>query len=140
MAWSDCRLNLSYLWLVEPEIILSIVYINSKLIYASETLACTIRECEIVRNVLHVTLTCTFISWCSRATNFNWTQQYWHSYFNSLKLNCFPRSAEIPSKSHHPNLSIYKSGLEHIQLIHHFLCGKFLHTINSWNFRLGINN
>ena len=39
----------------------SVVYINEKWIYVSKTLACTIRECAIVHNVLHVTWTCPFI-------------------------------------------------------------------------------
>ena len=47
----------------------SVVYINAKWIYTSETLACDITECDIVRNILHVNLTCLFISWCYGAAN-----------------------------------------------------------------------
>ena len=39
------------------ENILSVIYMNEPLIYASKTLACNIRECAIVHNVLYVTLT-----------------------------------------------------------------------------------
>ena len=49
--------------------ILSDVYMNEKWKDASETRACTISECAIVRNVPHVTLTCPLISWCSGAAN-----------------------------------------------------------------------
>ena len=50
-----------------------VLYSNKKWIYASKTLACTISECAIVCNVLHVTLTCPLISWCSVAANFKLT-------------------------------------------------------------------
>ena len=75
----------------------SVVYINAKWIYASKTLACTIRECTIVRNVLRVTSTCLFISWCSGASNVKWTPQVWHSYLNSVEVNCNPtrRSSDL---------------------------------------------
>ena len=83
------------------------VYINAKLIYASENLARTISECEIVCNVLYVTSTCPFIYWCSRYANVKWTPWVWHLSWNSIELNCVPASAKILSKSHHPNLSIF---------------------------------
>ena len=88
--------------------ILSVVYINAKWINASENLACTIIECAIVRNVLHVTLTCPFISWCSGAANVKWTPQVWHYSLNSVEVNYVPASAEIISKSHHPNSSTFQ--------------------------------
>ena len=40
----------------------SVVYINAKGIYASENLECTIRECAIIRNVLHITSACSFMN------------------------------------------------------------------------------
>ena len=83
------------------------VYINAKLIYDSKTLACTISECGIVRNVLHVTLTCLFIYLCYGDTNVKLTPRVWHSYLNSVEVNCAPASAEIIYKSHQPNLSIF---------------------------------
>ena len=85
----------------------SFVYIDAKLIYASETLACTITECSIVRNFIHVTSTFPFISWFSGASNVKLTLQVWHSCLNSVKINCVPASAEILSKSHHLNSSIF---------------------------------
>ena len=77
-----------------------------KCIHASETLSCTIRECAIVCNFLHVTSTCPFIYLCSGDAKFKWTLQVWHSSLQSLKVNCVPTSAENISKSHHPNPSI----------------------------------
>ena len=56
----------------------SIVYINAKWTYTSGNLACTIRECATVRNVLQVTSTCQFISWCSGASNIKQTPRVWH--------------------------------------------------------------
>ena len=85
----------------------SVVHSNAKWIYTSETLACTIRECAIVRNVLHGISTCPFIYWCSGAANIKLTPQVWHYYLNSVEVNCVPASAEINSKSHHPNSSIF---------------------------------
>ena len=85
----------------------SVVYINVKLTYTSENIAYTIRECATVRNVLHVTSTCPLIFWCSGAANVKWTPRVWHYSLNSVKVNCDPTSAEILSKSHHPNSSIF---------------------------------
>ena len=59
------------------------------------------------RNVLRVTSTCPFIYFCSRADNVKLTPQVWHALLNSVKVNCVPASAEIHSKSHQPNLSIF---------------------------------
>ena len=84
----------------------SVVYIDAKWTYTSRTLACTIRECATVRNVLHVTSTCPFISWCSGAANVKLTPRVWHSSLNYVEVNFVPASAEILSKSHHPNWSI----------------------------------
>ena len=84
----------------------SVVYINVKWTHTSRTLACTIRACATVRNVLQVTSTCPFISWCYGAANVKQTSQVWHSSLNSVKVNCVPASAEILSKSHQPNWSI----------------------------------
>ena len=84
-----------------------VVYINAKLIYASKTLACTIRECATVRNVLRVTSTCPFISWCSGAANVKQTLRVWHYSLKSIEVNCVPESDEIVSKSNHPNSSIF---------------------------------
>ena len=84
-----------------------VLYINTKWIYTSETLAYTIRDCTIVRNVLEVTLTCPFISWCSGAANVKWTPRAWNYFLNSFEVNCVPASAEILSKSHYPNSSIF---------------------------------
>ena len=50
----------------------SYVYINTKWIYAPETLVCTISECAIVRKVIHVTSTCMFIYWCYGDANVKW--------------------------------------------------------------------
>ena len=83
------------------------IYINAKWIQDSKTLACTIRECTIVGNVIHVTSTCPFISWWSGATNFKWTPQVWHYSLNSVKVNCDSASDEILSKYHHINSSIF---------------------------------
>ena len=85
----------------------SVVYNNEKWIYASETLACTIWECAILRNVLHVNSTFPFISWRSGAANVKWTSRVWRSCLNSVELNCVPACAEIHSKYHHPNSSIF---------------------------------
>ena len=84
----------------------SVVYINAKLTYTFGTLACTIRSCTNVRNVLQVTSTCPFISWCSSAANVRRTLQVWHSSLNSVEVNCLPASADILYKSHRPNWSI----------------------------------
>ena len=73
----------------------SIVYMNAKWRYAYETLACIISECAIVRNVLHITSTCPFISWCSGADNVKWTPWVWNHSLNSLEVHCVPASAEI---------------------------------------------
>ena len=85
----------------------SFIYINAKWIHNSENLACTIRECITVRNVLHVTSTCPFIYWYSGAVNVKWTPRVWYSYLNSVEVNCVPAPDEIISKSHHPNSSIF---------------------------------
>ena len=84
-----------------------VVYINVKWTYTSGTLACTIRECETVRNVLLSTSTCIFIYWCSGAANVKTNPLVWHSSLNSFEVNWVPASAEIISKSHHPNWSIF---------------------------------
>ena len=49
--------------------ILSVVYINEKCIYSSETRVCTIIEYVIAWNVRHVTSTWQFISWWYSAAN-----------------------------------------------------------------------
>ena len=77
----------------------SVVYINAKWTCTSGTLACTIRGCATVRNVLHVTSTCLFIYWCSVAANVKQTTIVWHSSLNPIEVNCVPASAEIISKS-----------------------------------------
>ena len=87
----------------------SVVYNNTKWIYASETLACTISDCAIVRNVLHATSTYLFITLCSGCDNIKIALQVWHYSLNSVDVNCIPASAEIISKSHHPNLSIFRN-------------------------------
>ena len=87
------------------------VYINAKWIYASETLACTIRDCAIIRNVIHVTLTCPFIYLCSRDANFKWTPRVWNYSLNSVRVNFVHASAEILSKCYHPYTSIF-TGLD----------------------------
>ena len=84
-----------------------VVYIIAELTYTSDTLACTIRECATLRNVLYVTSTCPFISWCSGAANVKRTPQVWHYSLNSVEVNFVPASAEILSKYHHPNSSIF---------------------------------
>ena len=84
-----------------------VVCINTKWIYTSGTLACTIRECATVRNFLQVTSTCPFIPWCFGAANVRRTPQVWHSSLNSVEVNYVPVSAEIISKSHQPNWSIF---------------------------------
>ena len=81
----------------------SVVYINSKWIYASKSLACTIRDCKIVRSVLCVTSTCLFIYWCSGSANIKWTPWFCYSCLDSVKVNCVPASAEIISKFHYRN-------------------------------------
>ena len=78
-----------------------VVYINVKWTYTSGTLACTIRECATVRNVLHVNSTCPFISLCAGTANVKQTPRFWHSSLKSVELNCIPASAEIISKFHH---------------------------------------
>ena len=85
----------------------SVIYINAMWIYTYETLACTIREWVIVRNVLYVTSNCPFISWCSRAANVKSTTWVWHYSLKPVQVNCFPASDEILSKSQHPNSSIF---------------------------------
>ena len=85
----------------------SVVYINAKWIYSSETLACTISYCEIVRNFLHFTSACLLILWCSGSANIKWTPWVWISYFNSVEVNIVPAFDEIISKSHQPNWSIF---------------------------------
>ena len=87
----------------------SVVYMNAKLIYASKTLACTIRECAIVLNVLHANLTYLFISWCSGAANVKWTLQVWNYSLNSAEVNYYHASSEILSNSHHQNSSIFSN-------------------------------
>ena len=93
--------------IVSTSKIWSAVYIKEKWIWSSETSACTIRECEIVRNILRVTLTCPLISWCSGAANVIRTPRFWHLYWKSLEVNCVPAYAEIIYKSHQPNSSIF---------------------------------
>ena len=107
MAWSACRLRLSDIWLGRTGNLWSVVYINAKWIYISETLACTIRECATVRSVLHVTSTFLLISWCSGAANVRWTTIVWYYYLKYVKINCKYASTEIISKYHHPNSSIF---------------------------------
>ena len=85
----------------------SFVYIYKNLMYTSKTVACTIRECAIVLNVIHVILNFLFISGCSGAANVKWTSWVWHLSLKSIEVNCFPASAKIISKSYHPNLSIF---------------------------------
>ena len=85
----------------------SVVYINAKWTYTSRTLACTIRACATIRNVLQVTSTCPFISWCSGAANVRRIPRVWHSSLKSVEVNCVPASAEILSKSYQPNWSIF---------------------------------
>ena len=80
-----------------------VVYINEKWTYTSGTLACNIRACATVRNVLQVTSTCPFISWCSGAANVKLTPQVWHYSLKSIEVNCIPASNEIIYKSQHPN-------------------------------------
>ena len=87
--------------------ILSVIYINAKWIYSSETLTCNIRECAILRNVLHVTSTCPIISWCHGAANTKWTPRVWHYSLNSVEVNCDTASAEIISKYHYLKSSIF---------------------------------
>ena len=85
----------------------SVVYMTAKWIYALKTLSCTIRECEVVSNVIHVTLTCLFIYCCSGAANVKWTPRFWNYSLNSVKINFDHPSAEILFKSHHPNSSFF---------------------------------
>ena len=85
----------------------SIVYMNEKWIYASKTLVYNIIEFTILPNVLHATLTCPFISWCSGAANVKWTPRVWNYSLNSVEVNNFTESSEIPSKYHHPNSYIF---------------------------------
>ena len=85
----------------------SVLYMNAKRMYASEILACTIRECAIVRNVLHVTSTCPFISWCYGAAYVKWTPKVWNYSLKSVEVNSVPASAEINYKPHHLNSSIF---------------------------------
>ena len=54
--------------------ILSVVYINAKCIFLSETDVFTIMECAIVSDFCHVTSILPFISWCSGVSNTNPTQ------------------------------------------------------------------
>ena len=88
------------------ENIWSAVYMQKKK-YASKTCACTISECAIVRNALHVTLTCLFISWCLGAAKVSQTQRVWYSSWNSVEVNWIPASAENISKSYHTKASIF---------------------------------
>ena len=81
----------------------SYAYTNAKWIYTSETFACTISDCAIVRKLLHVILTCISISWCSVDDNFKWTPRIWYSSFNFVEVNFVPESDETFSKSHQPN-------------------------------------
>ena len=85
----------------------SIVYFNKKWTHPSETPACTIIEGSFVLNILHVTLTCPFISWCSCSATVKWTPRVWNYYLSYVKVNCIPASAEIISKFHNPNSSIF---------------------------------
>ena len=84
-----------------------VVYINVKWTYNYGTIAGTIRECATVHNFLQVTSTCPFISWCSGAANVKLTPRVWHSTLNSVEVKCLTESAEILSKSYHPNWSIF---------------------------------
>ena len=121
--------------------ILSVIYINAKWIYASKTLACTIKECVIVRNIFHVTSTCPFISWCSGDANVKWTPQIWHLSLKYVEVNlhtciCWNIFQISPSKF----IYFSRSRLEHIQLIHQLFCGNFIQTKKFWNFLACINN
>ena len=71
----------------------SIVYINSKWIYSSKTLACTIRECVIVRKGIHVTLTGPFVYWCFVTNNVKWILRVCNSSLKSAEVNSVPASA-----------------------------------------------
>ena len=145
----------------------SVVYMNAKWIYASKNIACTISECAIVRNVLHVTSTFLLIYQCSGAANVKWTPQVWHASWNSVEGNFVPikwggralnadELVSIPAKiiprylfhdsenNHQMSKTFYippaefvyysRFRLKHIQLIHQFFCGKFLHTTKFWIF------
>ena len=83
-----------------------VVYINEKWIYAPKNLACTIIEFAILRNILHVTLTCTLISWCYGDANLKWTPQVWNSPLKYAEVNCVPASDENTSKYQQPIFSI----------------------------------
>ena len=78
----------------------SVVYINTKCMCLSENRVCTIIECEIVRNVRHVTSTWPLIFWWSGAANFSRTTCTERPYRNSLGVNCVPFSVWIPSIYH----------------------------------------
>ena len=84
----------------------SVIYFNENFIYTSETVAYTIRECAIVRNVLHIISTFLFISWSLGAANVKCTLRFCHYSLNSIKVNCVLISAENLSKSQHSNSSI----------------------------------
>ena len=107
MPWSDLHICLSDLRLLEPEKTWYVVYINAKWIYSPKNPVCIISECAIVRKVLHIILTCPLIYWCYGAANIKRTLQVWHSYLNFVKVNWYPGSAEIISKSHYTDSSIF---------------------------------
>ena len=118
-----------------------VVYINAKWIYASETLACTIRECTTLRNVLHVTLTCLFISWCYGAGNVKLTPRVWHSSLDFVELKCVPASYEIILLSPIIQIRLFlQIWIGTYPTYPSLLLWKFLHTIMFWNILVGINN
>ena len=82
-----------------------VVYIHAKCMYSYETHTFTIIECEIVRNVHHVTSTWLWISWWSGDSNVRRTPCTERPSWNSLEVNFIPSSVCICSKSHYSNLS-----------------------------------
>ena len=56
---------------------------------------------------MYVTSTCPLFPWCYRYSNFKWISRVLHQSLNYMEGKSVPASAEIISKYHQPNLSIF---------------------------------
>ena len=79
-------------WLIKGLIVKTVniwwvLYINQKGMYLSKTCACTIIECEVVRNVCNFTPTWPFISWWYSAAKHRWKSSVFH--YNEIMVICF---------------------------------------------------
>ena len=83
----------------------SVMYINARCIYLSESHAFTIIDCVVVCNFRHITSTWPLIYWWSGASNAILTPCIERPSWNSLEANFVPVLYWTIYISHQPNLS-----------------------------------